>query len=72
MLMRRDVNNSAAARDRIRVLRCKYRMSMRRERSYYWEERLKPQHYPLEFMTNIQDGATQMCVRVQVIWAGWE
>ena len=47
------------ARDLIKQLRSLYRDSLRRERTFYWEARLRPAKYPLLYATYIQDGATQ-------------
>lgn len=43
----------------IRALRAAYRDSLRREREFYWNERIRPVQQPLQYMTFIYDGATQ-------------
>ena len=58
-LLRRDVSKAKSARDYYRGLRKQYRESMRRERAYYWEYRIKPATDPLVYLSYIQDGASQ-------------
>ena len=58
-LLRRKVTRNKADRDLYKTLRGLYRDSCRRERTFYWVARLKPAQYPLLYMTQISDGATQ-------------
>ena len=58
-LMRRTVTQNAADRALIKVVRTEFRHSCRRERGFYWEERVKPAKLPESYMTQISDGATQ-------------
>ena len=58
-LMRRTVTQNAADRALIKVVRTEFWHSCRRERGFYWEERVKPAKLPESYMTQISDGATQ-------------
>ena len=58
-LLRRTVTREKKTRDLIKQLRLMYRDTLRRERTYYWEARLRPAKYPLLYATYIQDGAAQ-------------
>ena len=58
-LMRRTVTRTRAGRAFYRGLRKEYRASIRRERVFYWEYRLKPVTDPQLHLSYIQDGATQ-------------
>lgn len=62
-LLRRTVTLDKGARDILKNLMSLYRDSLRRERTFYWQARLRPSKYPLLYMTYIQDGATQTYVR---------
>jgi hypothetical protein len=61
-LLRRTVTTNAVDRKYIKELRQMYRDSLRRERTYYWSDRIKPCHFPELWITNISDGATQRSV----------
>ena len=58
-LLRRSVSKAKSARDYYRALRKQYRESMRRERAFYWEYRVRPATDPLVYLSYIQDGASQ-------------
>ena len=58
-LLRREVSHSKSSRDYYRELRKQYRESMRRERAFYWEYRVRPATDPLVYLSYIQDGASQ-------------
>lgn len=60
-LLRRTVTRDETMRSLIKELRTVYRSSLRCERSFYWEARIRPVHFPLHYLTYIQDGATQRC-----------
>ena len=63
-LLRRTVTRDETTRSLIKELRAIYRSSLRCERSFYWEARVRPVHFPLYYLTYIQDGATQRSARV--------
>ena len=48
-LLRRSVSKAKSARDYYRALRKQYRESMRRERAFYWEYRVRPATDPLVY-----------------------
>jgi hypothetical protein len=58
-LLRTKKHNTTQGRAYLRGLRAAYHGSIRRERCFYWTDRLKPADEPLIYLTYIQDGATQ-------------
>ena len=58
-LLRRTVTRDKTKRELIKELRRIYRQSLRNERSFYWEARLRPANFPLLYLVYIQDGAIQ-------------
>jgi hypothetical protein len=58
-LLRRTVTRDHTMRMLYEELRRIYRATLRNERSFYWEARLRPPQFPSLYLTYIQDGATQ-------------
>ena len=63
-LLRRGGKQNSRDRAYYRGLRAVYHGSIRRERIYYWEYRLRPVKDPLLYLSYIQDGASQKWYQV--------